>query len=143
MMKKRSVGVTVFGIITMLSYFISSFIRLMSAALNTKSISVAHFVYAFLSPFNKSLIRTVAFLIFLTFFFILGYNILKLKLWAYKAIRVVAVFQFMVGIFTLLTNAPLPMHGRVMLIILGATYFYFFTRPKVKEQFSAKKIGGK
>jgi len=60
-----------------------------------------------------------------------GYNLLKLKEWARKAVIILSIIGIALGVFTFVTFCPTK-----FVPVLAPIIIYYFTRPKVKEQFS-------
>lgn len=131
MEKKRSIGVTLFGIL-----FIIGGLHGTIRGLNMKDWFTFY-----------SLISSI-------FLLILGVNILRLKEWARKGIIYYLVITTLLGIFLLpaifkrqikLTDIPLAqsdisfiaIFSVAMWTIVAIIEIFFFTRPKVKEQFTS------
>ena len=65
----------------------------------------------------------------------IGINILRLKAWARKTLVCFSLIGFIGGVVSIIFLAPLPLGSKTSLVIFDGLYLYFFTRPKVKEQF--------
>jgi len=135
MEKKRSKGVTVFGILLICSPLIISLVAVI-LLLTFTSIPLKFFLKATI----KTWMSNYSILIFLAKIF-LGVGVLKLKEWARKLVIVFAG----VGLFGLLINcyikSDIIFTDNLTLVIMllsfieVSLFLYFFTRPKVKEQF--------
>ena len=127
MENKRSLGVTLFGI-----YFIfSALFGFIGSYLTIK-------IYHWIAYYN--------FIIFIVLLF-LAINILQLKEWSRKGIIIYQIFTLLAGVFVIIpASSELLSHTRMaksgpfnyqsVIVIVGTLIIiYFFTRPKVKEQF--------
>ncbi len=63
-----------------------------------------------------------------------GIGVLQLKEWARKLITYVALCFSVLGVGLIISFAPLPLINKIVLI-LYSLFYYFLTRPQVKEQF--------
>jgi len=116
MEKKRSVGVMVFGILALLfSFAYLTEISILSKVLDTKIVVLMGFG-----------------------FLISGIFLLKLKNWARILFLFTAGAQSLVYIWWNFTVKRDFLEHLVLLfvaILLFLIFYYFFTRPKIKEQF--------
>lgn len=141
MAKKRSVGVTILGLLTMFNYVVNSLTKAVIIGVYRGSFSLSTFSYAFLGGLQKGLTWSTLVAIFFIFFFVLGYYILKLREWARRAIVILSLAEVLIGLgLFIIPSHVLPIYARQMLtkfltIVYGGIFLYFFTRPMVKEQF--------
>jgi hypothetical protein len=129
MEKKRSVGVTVFGIL----FIVQSIIILILAVIEYL-VTASYGATAF----------PVARLIYIILLLLVGLGLLGLKSWAEKLILFIIVPLFVIALpyfqFIKLKGLDTPKINlarfiEAIRILYGMLLLYFFTRPKVKEQF--------
>ena len=115
MEKKRSVGVTIFG-----WYFI--LVNL-----------IALLIIRLLRPedFLNNLTERPIVIVRLIVYLIIGIGILKLKNWARIGTIVIGIFYIIAAPVAILTANIVG----ILFLLSGISMLYFFTRPKVKEQF--------
>jgi len=124
MEKKRSIGVTIFGYLTLICavWWISNIIRIIVTQGEVES-------YESMPFYLIGAIINIA----------LSVGILKLKNWA----RLIFLWLFGIGSIGMFLGGLWMGGDNLLLVILsssifllpGALFIYFFTRPKVREQF--------
>ncbi len=140
MEKKRSIGVTLFGwVIIMASAF--HFVTAVISTIQGISSKIEEIPSRILIPhiaFNLLLHMFLG-----VFLIILGLNILRLKSWARKTIICMSGIALISGVLAIII--PLLVSRRTILpsdvalipmIIISGFPLFFFTRSKIKEQFT-------
>lgn len=117
MNNKRSIGVTLFGwfyIINGLAEFIE-------------------IIWHFIKPLDKSVEELNVYGPIIGILFIsIGIGLLKLKEWARIAMLILASIAIVVSPFLILSK---PTNNVIVILLFSCFILFFFTRPKLKEQF--------
>jgi len=142
MEKKRSIGVTIFGI--SLLYFplmqVIKFIKVCQYSSKLQGILVKP---SFSKIAYKSPLMTLLFFVIVS---VLVFGILSFKKWAYYMLIVIASLAVIQNVYDLFIKLNYIRNGvrvkptllieAAILLIYFATMIYYFTRSKVKEQFN-------
>lgn len=73
--------------------------------------------------------------IFGVFHLFVGLEILYLKSWARKAVLFLSTLGLVMGIFLIVSFARISLEWKIIGLLFSGSYLYYFTRPKIKEQF--------
>jgi len=129
MAKKRSVGVTVFGILLILCplfYYLQGVIIFLIKSIPLTSLP-SHIIRAYRSNPFVPLLQLA--------FIICGIGVLQLKEWARNLIVSILAIGLLFSILFFVVLASSPLIKKLSNIIFDGLFLWFFTRPKVKEQF--------
>ena len=125
MEKRRSVGITIAGILIILfslSFYLEGVIYCVS-----KSMPLSFILQRIITNPLIPILQVVN--------IICAIGILLLKDWARRTFIFLCMVGLVLGIGALIFLMPIPLYNKMSLIIFDGAFLWFFTRPKVKGQF--------
>jgi hypothetical protein len=129
MARKRSIGITICAYLMIILPF----------RFYIDSVLVFLFLSIPISTFPKFILQSYIqrpYSIFLQLIgVILGVGLLQLKKWALKYVFILNWFGALIGIIALFLPVNYDLSSKIYTIISSVFFVWFFTRPKVKEQF--------
>ena len=138
MIKKRPLGLKIFGI----SLLIWSFICIYVNSLNIIAVGrpfIQYFKYIFISTDLLIIVQSMLYLIINILFFINAIRILKLKSYAIKELFILIVLNEIVYFstnFLIMHNLSLAFKYSKFTLLIWIIVVYYFTRPRIKTYFA-------
>jgi hypothetical protein len=125
MEKKRSPGVTISGIVFII-WPIFYLVRIAMASLNLTNC----LFFSFLPNISNPI-----FLLQKLLFILCGIGILRLAKWGRILVLCISSFGIVVWVAAIIVKSPLSLMNKLLHVIIYVFLCWFFTRPKIKEQF--------
>ena len=72
-------------------------------------------------------------------YFICGMGVIRFQEWARKFVVYISFIGFLLGMAAIIFLAPFTLYSKISLIFWNMLFYIFFSRPKVKKEFSANR----